>query len=44
MSLRLEGLGLPPSDIARRFLFINSDAAAFREAAEKHYKPGFGDD
>lgn len=44
MSHRLEGLGLPPSDIARRFLFINSNAPAFGEAGQKHYKRGFSDD
>jgi len=44
MSRRLEGLGLPPSDIARRFLFINSNAPAFGEAGQKHYKRGFSDD
>lgn len=44
MSHRLEGLGLPPSDIARRFLFINSNAPAFSEAGHKHYQRGFGND
>lgn len=44
MSQRLAGLGLPPSDIARRFLFINSQSPAFSEAAERHYQRGFGDD
>ncbi len=44
MSRRLEGLGLAPSDVARRFLFINSHAPAFNEAGRRHYKPGFGDD
>ncbi len=29
---RFEGLGLVPEDVARRFLFINSGAAPFREA------------
>lgn len=41
---RLAGLGLPPSDIARRFLFINSNAPAFGDAGKKHYKRGFADD
>ena len=41
---RLAGLGLPPSDIARRFLFINSNAPAFADAGKKHYKRGFDDD
>jgi sulfhydrogenase subunit delta len=44
MSRRLEGLGLAPSDVARRFLFINSHAPAFNEPGRRHYKPGFGDD
>lgn len=44
MSRRLTGLGLPPADIARRFLFINSHAPAFNKAGRRHYKPGFGDD
>ncbi|MEW6766225.1 MAG: sulfhydrogenase subunit delta [Pseudomonadota bacterium] len=38
-----EGLGLPPSDVARRFLFINSHSPAFREEGLKHYRPGFGE-
>lgn len=41
---RLAGLGLPASDIARRFLFINSNAPAFGDAGKKHYKRGFADD
>lgn len=41
---RLAGLGLPPSDIARRFLFINSNAPAFKDAGKTHYKPGFAND
>lgn len=41
---RLAGLGLPPADVARRFLFINSNAPAFNEAGREHYKPGFSDD
>ena len=41
---RLQGLGLPPADVARRFLFINSQAPGFHEAGRAHYKPGFGDD
>ncbi|MCB1800137.1 MAG: sulfhydrogenase subunit delta [Gammaproteobacteria bacterium] len=44
MSRRLEGLGLPPADVARRFLFINSHAPAFLDAGLKHYRPGFDDD
>ena len=44
MSRRLEGLGLPPSDIARRYLFINSHAPAFNAAGRKHYRQGFNDD
>ena len=44
MSHRLEGLGLPPSDIARRYLFINSNAPTFNVAGRKHYQQGFGDD
>jgi len=41
---RLAGLGLSPADIARRFLFINSQAPAFNEAGLQHYSPGFDDD
>ena len=41
---RLAGLGLPASDIARRFLFINSNAPAFGDTGKKHYKRGFADD
>lgn len=44
MNRCLEGLGLPPADVARRFLFINSHAPAFLAAGRPHYKPGFGDD
>lgn len=44
MRRRLQGLGLPPSDIARRFLFINSHAPAFSDAGRRHYRPGFSDD
>lgn len=44
MTTRLEGLGLPPGDIARRFLFINSQADGFLEAGRRHYRPGFSDD
>jgi coenzyme F420-reducing hydrogenase gamma subunit len=44
MGQRLAGLGLPPSEIARRFLFINSQAPAFNEAGHRFYAPGFGDD
>lgn len=41
---RLAGLGLLPSDIARRFLFINSNAPAFADAGKIHYRRGFTDD
>ncbi len=44
LARRLEGLGLPPADIARRFLFINSQAPVFHEAGLAHYRPGFADD
>lgn len=44
LSRCLEGLGLPPADIARRFLFINSQAPAFNTAGLRHYRPGFADD
>ena len=44
MTQRLEGLGLPPSDIARRFLFINSHAPGFLEAGLQNYTSGFNDD
>ncbi|MDJ0738428.1 MAG: sulfhydrogenase subunit delta [Gammaproteobacteria bacterium] len=44
MGARLDGLGLPPADIARRFLFINSHAPGFLEAGRKHYRSDFGDD
>jgi len=44
LSQRLAGLGLPPADIARRFLFINSQAPGFRQAGLRHYSPGFSDD
>jgi sulfhydrogenase subunit delta len=44
LSRRLAGLGLPPSDIARRFLFINSHAPAFHDAGRRHYRAGFSDD
>jgi coenzyme F420-reducing hydrogenase gamma subunit len=32
LSRRLEGLGLAPAAVARRYLFLNNGAAAFREA------------
>lgn len=38
---RLAGLGLPPDDVARRFLFINNQAPAFLTAGKKRYQPGF---
>lgn len=44
LSRRLEGLGLAPADVARRFLFINSHAPAFNEAGRQHYRQGFSDD
>ena len=44
MSRRLEGLGLPPSDVARRFLLINSHAPDFHAAGMKRYTRGFADD
>jgi coenzyme F420-reducing hydrogenase gamma subunit len=44
LSERLAGLGLPPADVARRFLFINSNAPVFNDAGREHYKPGFSDD
>jgi coenzyme F420-reducing hydrogenase gamma subunit len=44
MSQRLAGLGLLPQDIARRFLFINSQAPAFNAAGVKYYQRGFEDD
>jgi len=34
MGLRLEGLGLIPEAIAKRFLFINSEASEFRDAGD----------
>jgi coenzyme F420-reducing hydrogenase gamma subunit len=44
MARRLEGLGLAPADVARRFLFINSHAPAFNAAGRRHYRKGFADD
>lgn len=44
MATRLAGLGLPPRDVARRFLFINSQAPGFRETGMRHYQSGFDDD
>jgi coenzyme F420-reducing hydrogenase gamma subunit len=44
LARRLEGLGLAPADVARRFLFINSQAPAFHEEGLKHYRPGFADE
>lgn len=35
MGLRLEGIGLLPDEIARRFLFINSGAPEMREAGKE---------
>lgn len=35
MGLRLEGLGLMPEAIAKRFLFINSEAPEFHDAGEQ---------
>ena len=44
MSSRLEGLGLPPDDIARRYLFINSNAPTFNAAGRRYYRRGSDDD
>ncbi|MEW6728316.1 MAG: sulfhydrogenase subunit delta [Pseudomonadota bacterium] len=44
LARRLEGLGLPPADVARRFLFINSQAPAFHAQGLAHYRPGFADE
>ena len=33
LARRFEGLGLLPEAVSRRFLFINNEAPAFREAA-----------
>ncbi len=44
MGQALAGLGLPPADIARRFLFINSQAPAFHRAGLAHYRAGFADE
>jgi coenzyme F420-reducing hydrogenase gamma subunit len=44
MAACLEGLGLPPADIARRFLSINSQAPGFRDEGLRHYRPGFDDE
>jgi coenzyme F420-reducing hydrogenase gamma subunit len=44
LAQRLEGLGLAPADVARRFLFINSHAPAFNAAGRRHYRKGFADD
>ena len=37
LSMRLEGLGLMPEDIAKRFLFINNEAPEFHDAG-KYWK------
>ncbi|NIR59788.1 MAG: sulfhydrogenase subunit delta [Gammaproteobacteria bacterium] len=42
LARRFEGLGLLPDDIARRFLFINNEAPAFKRAGE--YWRGRSDD
>ena len=44
MTACLQGLGLPPADVARRFLFINSHAEHFHEIGRQSYRQGFGDD
>ncbi|MGB5201932.1 MAG: sulfhydrogenase subunit delta [Sedimenticolaceae bacterium] len=44
LSQRLQGLGLPPADVARRFLFINSQAPEFQAAGQVFYRAGFADD
>lgn len=44
LATRLQGLGLPPADVARRFLSINSQAPGFRDEGRRHYRPGFDDD
>ncbi len=44
MAARLQGLGLPPADVARRFLFINSQAGDFHEIGRQSYRRGFDDD
>lgn len=44
LAQRLEGLGLPAADVARRFLFINSQAPAFNAEGLRHYRPGFDDE
>ena len=35
LARKFAGLGLPPDEIARRFLFINSNAGPFREEGER---------
>ena len=42
LARRLEGLGLLPEEVARRFLFINGAAPAFAEAGLK--RRGTADD
>jgi len=44
LATRFEGLGLLPPDVARRFLFINSQAPAFRSAALAEHKAHHPDD
>ncbi len=44
LAARLRGLGLPPSDVARRFLFINSQADGFEQTGRRFYRKGFSDD
>ena len=44
MAARLQGLGLPPADVARRFLFINSQADGFHQTGRQSYRRGFEDD
>lgn len=42
LGLRFEGLGLLPADVARRFLFINNDAPALRDAGLRWRDRGDG--
>lgn len=44
MSERLQGLGLPPEDVARRYLFINSNAPAFNSAGRSCTRQESDDD
>lgn len=42
LGVRMEGMGLLPEDIARRFLFINNQAKEFREEGSR-WLPGVSD-